>query len=160
MSMPSIEPRRTAMSLALCLLFAQASAPADARTQTDLARAIEAHVGRAVMLDPRIDPPACHTGLSVDWTDRTQTAVLARCERPLWRLVVPTGAGPSAPDRAIRRGDVVTVRRGGDGFEVQAVLRATAAARPGEQLTLRSERSGRPVVGRIGHDGEIVATGR
>jgi flagella basal body P-ring formation protein FlgA len=143
-----------------CLLPAPA-ARAEASPNADLARAIEVRTGEAVSIDPRLPVPSCRTGFSIDWLDDRRTAVAAGCAAPAWRLVVPlvsSAASPEAPARSavlVRRGEAVRVRHQGPGFEVQAVLQATSAARAGERLTLRNTSGGRAVIARVGADGGI-----
>jgi flagella basal body P-ring formation protein FlgA len=58
----------------------------------------------------------------------------------------------------IRRGDSVTVRVNGAGFELRTVAIALADARPGEELRLRNAQTGRALQGRATAPGVVTAT--
>lgn len=141
----------------LCALLPAAPAGAQSRGASQIARMIELETGRPAAIDPRLDVPACDEGLTLSPADRDSGARLVRCARPAWRLVVPDSPSPLDRSRAIRRGETVTVRRSGAGFEVRATLQAASSARPGEQILLQTGKGGRAVAGVVGEDGEVRA---
>ena len=123
-----------------------------------LAAQIAAFTGVPVTLDPRLAPPACAAPPAIAWVPPGRGAVSVTCAAPAWRLFVPVAAAAAAVP-AIRRGDVVAIVAGGDGFRISVDAVAQSDAAPGQRLRLRNRATGEQLQALVGDDGQAWLTG-
>lgn len=113
--------------------------------------------GARAAVDPRLRLAACST-VALSWRSAAHDAVVVTCGQPNWRIYVPVIAAPrvsaAAPAAAmaqakaepvIRRGDLVTLEAGSDGFSITREGIAAGDAAPGDRVAVKvDDARGRP----------------
>ena len=122
----------------------------------------EAFAGRPVLLDPRVQVPACAAAIAVHWRDAAERVLVATCVATGWRLVIPVAGveREAVSQPVVRRGEPVTVRAGGAGFTVRMEAVSEGEGRPGGRVLVRNLRTGERFAAEIGADGQLWLAGQ
>lgn len=173
-SIPRLERRLfgTAVFIASIPLFAALAAAQDTGTRAftdpaEIDRTVARFTGAAtgevggarLPADPRLRLAACATPLAADWHGPARTSVAVSCAGPdPWRIFIGTrpAAQAQAAQRAVTRGDPVTVVVRGRGFTVQQSGEAMEHGAVGDWIAIRTNRQGEPIRARIERPGLAV----
>lgn len=139
----------------------QDTAALDRAVAAFTAHPIGSEGGARAPVDARLRLAACPM-VAMSWRTEAHDAVVIACAGPSWRLFVPVIAPPrpsgavapratadaAPPVRAepvIRRGDVVTIEAGSNGFAITREGVAVADAAPGARVMIKVDDAPRPV---------------
>jgi flagella basal body P-ring formation protein FlgA len=124
--------------------------------------AIGATGGARQPADRRLRLAPCSQPLFASWHGQAQTTVSVECPDPGgWRIFVAT-LSPQTPasqeqaERAVKRGDPITVVVRGRGFSVQQAGEALDNGAIGDWIGVRTSRRGEPVRARIERPGLAI----
>lgn len=115
--------------------------------------------GARVPADRRLRLAACAVPLDLGWYGNGRSSVAVSCPGPNgWRIYVATIAPQqqAAAERAVKRGDPITVLVRGRGFSVQQTGEAMENGAVGDWIGIRTERQGEPVRARIERPGLAI----
>ena len=159
----------------LVLALAAVSAPAAAQSfenldvlQARVIAALGAPIGSpggpSVPLDRRMKLAACPVPAMIEAP--TLGAATVRCEPLGWRIRVPVvQAARTAPGivaqaaPAVRKGDQVELRAGGDAFSVSMTAVAEEDGAPGARIRVRPDRNAPVVIAEVDGPGRVFLPG-
>lgn len=155
------------MPLFAALVSAQEYSPGGITDPAEIDRAVIdftgaeiGDVGGARMpADRRLRLAACAGPLDLSWYGRNRSSVAVSCPGPQsWRIYISTNApqAQAAAERAVERGDPITVVVRGRGFSVQQSGEAMEHGAVGDWIAIRTERQGDPVRARIERPGLAI----
>ena len=162
------------VTTALTLLAAAPALAGNFQDLSDLDVAVSAHVGAQIgepggaraPIDRRLKLKACPDAPSV--SGPVLGAAVVRCEPIGWSIRVPllsggqangnaAGAGAARQEMrdAVTRGQAVRLSVEGRGFSLSRTMIADANGKIGDMISVRADRSARPILARIVAIGEV-----
>lgn len=171
---------RSSISGSIAVIALLATGPAFAASFQDLAEldvAVAASMGAEIgqpggaraPIDRRLKLKPCPTAATV--SGPVMGAAVVRCEAVGWAIRVPLLLGASQPGSggnnqsaaadtpAVTRGQAVRLTVEGAGFTLSRTMIADATAKVGDMVSVRENRSAKPILAKVTGIGEVTVPG-